>query len=218
MSDTAALPQLPVGLHEQGIEFDGALLRYTVSIPESPALAPLLVSLHYAGTVTPFYGRPLVEKLFAPALAELNPLVIAPDARDGDWTTPGNMRAVLWLTRSALASYPVDPKRALLAGFSMGARGTWHIAPRHPDLFTAAIAIAGRPSDAPDWPMPALIIHSHDDEVVPLGPTQQRVQEQQARGAPVELRIVTGITHYGTALYALPLRESLPWLKRVWKM
>jgi hypothetical protein len=53
---------------------------------------------------------------------------------------------------------------------------------------------------------------------VPLGPTQQRVDEQRARGAPVELRVVTGITHHGTALYALPLRESIPWLKGVWEM
>ena len=81
-----------------------------------------------------------------------------------------------------------------------------------------SVAIAGRPSDAPDWPIPAHVIHSRDDEVVPLGPTLQRVQEQQARGAPVEIRVVTGITHYGTALYALPLREAVPWLKRVWGM
>jgi hypothetical protein len=29
--------------------------------------------------------------------------------------------------------------------------------------------------------------------------------------------VVTGLTHYQTPKYAGPLKEALPWLKRVWQ-
>src|SRR5437764_6070400 len=89
------LQQLAAGIHDQEIDFDGGPLRYSILIPEGAHVAPLVISLHYAGPVAPYYGRPLVAKLFAPALAELAPVMIAPEARDGHGTTPGNMNAVL---------------------------------------------------------------------------------------------------------------------------
>lgn len=212
------LPRLETGILQLELEFDGPL-RVTLVVPDSiePSRPiPLIVSLHYAGEVTPFYGRGPLDKLFLPALGELGAVMIAPDARGGDWTTPLNESTVVELTRQAMSAYPIDPRRVLLTGFSMGARGAWHLGPRHADLFTAALAVAGRPSPGPDWPFPACIIHSRDDELIPIALPRQAAEEQIARGAPVEFRELTGYTHANTASYVEPVRAALPWLRTAW--
>src|SRR5262249_31087939 len=154
---------------------------------------------------TPFYGRGLIDSLVGPAFAELDALIVAPDAqRDSSWTSERNEQVVVWLVRSVLKSYVVDPKRVVLTGYSMGGEGTWYIGSRHQDLFTAAIPVAGRPAGGLDWKIPVYAIHSRNDEVIPIGPAEQHVRKLKAKGAPVEWKAVTGLTHFETARYQAP--------------
>lgn len=220
--EASSLPERGPGVHQETIELPGGgTLRYTISVPagyDAHDPAALVVALHYAGEVTPFYGRDVLDKLFAPALAALRPIIVAPDALEGGtWLTATNERAVIWLTRSVMKTYAIDPKRVLLTGFSMGGKGTWYLGGRHQDLFTAAIPIAGGPAGAADWRIPVLVIHAEQDEMLPIGPTRRHVEELRAKGARVELRAVAELTHYQTALYAGPLRDTVGWLMEVWK-
>ncbi len=96
----------------------------------------------------------------------------------------------------------------------------WYMAARHQNRFAAAIPIAARPesdSGEIEWRIPLYIIHSRQDEVVPLEPVETVVGQLKARGVSVELVVVEGITHFETSRFIGPLRAAIPWIQNVWK-
>ena len=215
-----SVPELAPGLHHETIvRPDGDRLRYTISVPDGYTRGvrpPLIVLLHYAGEVTQFYGSGMVSSLGRPAFTALRPILVAPDSLGGDWTTEQNEAAVVWLTRSVIATYGVDPARVVLTGYSMGGIGTWYLAGRHQDLFTAAIPVASAPVDDAEFRIPLYVIHSHDDEVLPIGPVAEYVDRLTARGVRVTWRPLRGPTHYDVARYSQALREASTWLAAQW--
>lgn len=224
LPDAVALPLVSPGVHQEMVAMPPATtLRYTVSVPigyDGKTPRPLIVALHDDGKGTPFQGRRMIDTLARPAFDSLGAVAIAPDALDGgDWTTAANEKAVVWLTRCVQKSYSIDPKKVLLTGFGRGGQGTWFLAGRHQDQFKAAIPIAGEPARGDvNWTIPLYVIHSQNDEILPLEPTEKHVAELKGRGTKVELKVINGVTHYQTGKFAGPLRETLPWLKRVWGM
>jgi len=60
------------------------------------------------------------------------------------------------------------------------------------------------------------VIHSRQDEIVPLGPTEEAVAELRSRGISVELVTLDGITHYQTARFVEPLQAAIPWIVEAW--
>ncbi|HEX7841570.1 MAG TPA: hypothetical protein VF469_29070 [Kofleriaceae bacterium] len=177
---------------------------------------PLIVVLHYAGEVTPFYGRGMIEYLAEPAFRPLHAILVAPDSLGGDWTTEQNGAAVVWLTRAVMRSYAVDSRKVALSGYSMGGIGTWFIGARNQDLFTAAIPVASQPAGDSDWKIPLYVIHSRNDEVLPIAPIRDHVHKLEASGTRIEWRELGGLTHYQTSAYVPALREASSWLAQVW--
>ena len=51
--------------------------------------------------------------------------------------------------QNVLGQFNIDRRRILVTGFSLGGRGTWFMASRHADLFTASIPMASSPGDLP---------------------------------------------------------------------
>lgn len=219
--DLVQLVQLAPGIHQEtALLPSGQKLRYTISIPahyDSKKPVPLIVALHYGGEVTPFYGRGMIDALVGPALENLGAVIVAPDSLAGSWATESNAQAVVWLARSILKSYAIDPKKVLLTGFSMGGQGTWSIGGRNQTLFTAAIPVAGNPAEGIEWKIPVLVIHSQKDEVIPIAPVRNLVQQMKSRGMKIDLRELTDLTHFQTDRYVTPLRETIPWLQQAWK-
>jgi predicted peptidase len=197
--------------------------RYTLIIPRGYLTAesvPLVVSLHFGGRVTPWIGRSLLEQLIEPALRELGAVIVAPDSAANGWANPMAEQHVLELIEFIETNYKIDRERTLLTGYSMGGMGTWFLAPRHPEIFEAAIPIAGRPQEDVsdfDWRTPMLVLNSAADEVIPLEPARTAVAALQARGAPVEMRTVEQITHFQIPRYRAHLRETIDWIERVWR-
>ena len=119
---------------------------------------------------------------------------------------------------SVIASYNVDEKKTLLTGFSMGGRGTWYLAGRNQGVFAAAIPVAGSPAaDTDEWEVPLYVIHSRQDRVLPLQPTQQYVDKLKENGADIRLVVIDGVTHYETGRFAEPLQKAVPWIRNAWK-
>ena len=201
----------------------GSGQRYTISIPaglEPDQPAPLVVALHYGGTVTPYFGGPFLTGLIEPGLRELEAIIVAPDCTRGQWTGPEAEGDVLALVEHVQKTWATDPKRTLLTGYSMGAIGTWAIAARHQDRFTAALIISGRPlegSGEVDWRIPLYIVHSRLDEVVPLQLTADVVRQLSRRGARVRLVVVDDLTHYQVPAFTRHLHGAVPWVKHAWK-
>jgi predicted peptidase len=214
------------GVHERVLTREGrSAVRYTLLIPSpyDPAQKyPLIVALHYAGQMTPFFGKGILLGLVQPALRELAAIVVAPDAPGKSWDEPESEAAVLDLMEHIQKRYPIDPRRIVLTGYSLGGRGTWYLASRHPELFSAALPLAGSPprdlksrAEALSK-IPLYLIHSRRDEIVPLGPTEDAVRLLRAAGARVELVVLSGVTHYETARFVEPLKAAVPWIRSVW--
>jgi predicted peptidase len=218
-------PPIPApGLHDLTLpRADGAAIRYTISIPRnySPSTpVPLILALHFGvrGADAAGAGAAMVRILIGPALADLGAIIVAPDSVRGDWSSLENEKAVSALIDMVLARYSIDQKKVAVTGFSMGGAGSWHFAEKFPERFSAAIPVAGRPpTSASGWRLPVLAIHSRDDQVAPFGPTEARIAELQRAGVNAKLIALTGITHYETSRFGDALRQSVPWLREVWK-
>lgn len=198
-------------------------MRYTIGIPpgyDGNTPVPLVLALHYGGEVTPFYGGDYLNLLVGPALQELGAIMIAPDASgSGGWTNTQTESNVIQLLDAVEANYNIDPKKRLVTGFSMGGRGTWYMASRHQDRFTAAIPMAARPDSTMldvDWRIPLLVIHSLLDEVVPFAPVQELVLAMKEKEIQVEMIIVQALTHFQMEGFVGPLEAAGTWLQEQW--
>ncbi|MDC7222003.1 MAG: prolyl oligopeptidase family serine peptidase [Spirochaetales bacterium] len=67
---------------------------------------------------------------------------------------------------------PIDPSRIYITGYSMGATGTWDIISRYPDLFAAAIPIAGLTDTATACKLNNIGIWIHHGMLDPLVPIE----------------------------------------------
>ncbi len=196
--------------------------RYTIAIPDGypgEVPVPLILALHYAGHGTPYYGRTILEQLVEPALRDLGAVIVAPDCTAASWSDLQSEAAVLSLLDFVSNSYNVDTERVIVTGYSMGGNGAWYLAARNPDRFSAAVVMSGWPPaeiGQVEWQVPVYVIHSRDDELMPLEPTQYAVNTLAEQGVDIESSFLDGITHFETYRFIEPLSSTVPWIKGIW--
>lgn len=221
---TVEMNTLDYSVYEKVLTLEsGESLRYTLAVP--PAFSadrpyPLILALHYGGRVTPYYGKGFLTGLVLPALHDLGAIMIAPDCPGEGWTDPASERAVLALLQAVQKDYPIDRRRILITGYSMGATGTWHYVFKHPGLFSAAVPVSGMPPKGIILKDPGahiLAIHSRDDELFPFDAVRTFIRACESQGLPVELKVVAGLSHYRFDQFVPALREAVPWAKRLWE-
>ena len=195
-------------------------LRFTLGIPgggTTAAVHPVCVILHYGGQPTRFYGRPLLEQLFRPALAALNAYFVAPESLGGTWTDPANEARVMQLLDGLCRAYPLDAARVVVAGYSLGAIGCWHLLEHYPERFAAAIPVAGLPSAAVSSTIPVFTLATPTDEIFPYAGFEELVAARRAAGQPIEFARVDAHGHYDIQGFAPALGPVAAWLKRLWQ-
>lgn len=208
------------GRHQMTLTLESGTVRYSLSVPEMEkgARVPLVLALHFGGDVTPWYSMPFLEMLVEPAFEKLGVIIIAPDCPGRGWTDPKSETAALALVQHALDHWHADPGRVAVTGFSMGAMGTWHMAAHHPDIFSAALPVAGGPAGCPAVTIPLYTILSRRDEIIDPDPPNKAVKEMKERGVNAKLVLLQdGPTHYNTAAFAPALRRGAKWLKKLWE-
>jgi predicted peptidase len=219
-------PVFTPGLHELTLTRAGEPgIGYAISIPPSyspfPSTpAPLILALHYGigNQDSTGVGADLVKGIIGPALKELGAIIVAPDSVRGNWSTSENEKAVNVLLDMVMAQYAIDKNRVAVTGYSMGGTGSWHLAEKFRERFSAVLPMASRPpASAVGWRLPVLAIHSRDDQVVPFDPAAARIAELQKAGVNARLIALTGIAHYEAGRFREPLRQAVPWLHEVWK-
>ena len=217
-------PVLAPGLHERTLVRVGEPgVSYAISLPpsySSSTPAPLILALHYGigNRDSTGVGSDLVKGIIGPALEGLGAIIVAPDSVRGNWSTSENEKAVNALLDMVMAHYAIDRKRVAVTGYSMGGTGSWYLAEKFPERFSAVLPIASRPpASAVGWRLPVLAIHSRDDQVVPFDPAAARIAEIQKAGVNARLIALTGIAHYEAGRFREPLRQAVPWLQEVWK-
>lgn len=221
----ATLTQLPSteGVHELTFRIpDFGEMLYAISIPEDydpDEPRPLVLALHPGGERFRYYGSAFMQQIVRPAVAELDAIVVAPDCPTRAWTDPFAERAVISLLGRLLDELAIDRRRILVTGFSLGGRGAWFMAARHPDLFTAAIPMAASTGDEPLdalGAVPTYVIQSRDDEVVPFAPAEQTARKLQEAGRPVRFEALRGLRHYEMDRYVDSLRRAVRWVASQW--
>jgi predicted peptidase len=222
--EAAELKKLQPGTHQQTADVPGiGSVKYTIEIPGSydgKTPVPLVLALHYGydgAKPEPYTGKGMIDA-FRPGLAGLNAIVLAPDALGGDWKDAKNETAAVWLTKSAMKTYAIDSKKVVITGYSLGGEGTWFIGSRHQDLFTGAIPVAAPVAGGDvEWKIPVYVIHSDKDDIVSYSSAKKHADAVKGKGAKLEFKTVTGLTHYQTSAYGTHVGDAVRWLQAEWK-
>ncbi|MEP6778244.1 MAG: PHB depolymerase family esterase [Gemmatimonadaceae bacterium] len=178
--------------------------------------APLIIALHgLGGTEDAFfdgYGKVL------PKLAEQNGYIVAAPLGyrvDGGygWTGLSNMSDVAarhsseWSEMDVMQVlervrklYNVDPNRIYLMGHSLGAIGTWYLAPKYADVWAAVGAFSGQGNIADAAKMqhiPNFVVHGDADATVNVRGSRTMVDAMKALNMDVTYVEVPGGSHSG---------------------
>jgi predicted peptidase len=197
----------------------GPTIHYAISVPKGyhGEPVPLILALHFGGDPEGA-GRAMLQILIQPALGELGAVIIAPDSLGGGWSTAVNDQGIKVLLAAVEKSYAIDQKKVIVTGFSMGGQGTWYWADKYPERFSAAVPVSGTPTpSAATWRLPVFAVHSRDDQVQPIGPTEQRIAELKKRGINAQMVVLNGIEHFETYKFVSGLRQAVPWIQEIWK-
>lgn len=154
---------------------------YHIALPEGPGPYPVLVFLHgHGGRGGPMVEGETAREATARGYAYIAPNGLVRPGRDRpSWNFhpdfPGQRDEAAFLhevMQDATARFDVDPKRSLLAGFSIGGSLASYIACATPEAFSAYAPVSGsfwRPHPT-GCAGPVRLLHTHGwrDEVVPL--------------------------------------------------
>jgi predicted peptidase len=245
---SAQEPELPVEVLYRALDYGAENITYTMTVPRTPPGEdgyPMILALHYSmgpsGAPT-YFGLGFAGQLILPALIDLDAIIVIPDAPAGTWAHPRSERLVLAMLAEVYKDFPIDRRRTLVTGFSMGGNGTWYFAAKHAAHFRAAIPISSSPlvrsveDQRSEWAavegaladpdagwagaigtdVALYVIHSRGDELLPFDDVERAVATLQRRGVPATLAPVDGLPHHQMPSYVEPLRDAIPWILEVW--
>ncbi len=123
--------------------------------------------------------------------------------------------AALALIEQTIKNPNIDSDRVYIIGKSMGGFGTWEFTSRRPELFAAAIPMAGfsdpeqlsRIKNIPYW-----IFHGDRDEYNPVAGSRKMYELLKAVGADVRYTEYAGANHGESFTRAFNQPELIPWL------
>lgn len=118
-------------------------------------------------------------------LLDKNPtFVLAPQISGSDWTTDENTELIMEMLNEFIKNNKVDVNRIYVQGISSGANGVWNLALKYPEIFAAAVPMAGAiPSKYYEIEnsfekianMPIWAFHAADDNIVSVDETKKAV-------------------------------------------
>jgi dienelactone hydrolase len=213
---------LSPGAHEVELDVPGDGRRWAeVWLPERVEPRTLIIMLHGAVVKRPDVRgdgargqtRSLVSCLAVPALASLDPIIIAPRSSDGQWWRRSDTAFVLGLVEAVRRRWPAAGVRSVLTGYSNGGIGTWYFARLYADYFAAAVPMAFDESIVGESALPIYGIMGTSDEQFDSRRVRAAVQALKAGGADVTLNEKYRGSHYKACSYVPELSEAGRWLE-----
>ncbi|MDB5360748.1 MAG: polyhydroxybutyrate depolymerase [Rhodospirillales bacterium] len=154
--------------------------QYLAALPpdwDGKSALPLVLFIHG-------YGESAAQAMAEPGLAAAatgqGALFIAPDGSDGNWSFTGaphqgrdDIAFLHAVIEDAEKRWPIDPRRVVASGFSIGASMVWELACHSPRGFTAFLPISGTfwvpyPERCPGGPVTLRQVHGYNDHTFPL--------------------------------------------------
>jgi len=217
----AALPLVSAASPGQGRfvqeTLAGEPVRYTLAVPREHApqhAVPLVVSLHYGGPVSPWYGRGLLEAVVEPALRPLGAVMVAPDCPQPAWADCA--QALARVIDHVQSHYRTRADCVLLTGYSKGGIGAWALAARDTERYAGAVVMAARAPERAileSWRLPVRAIHGADDELFPARDAAAAIERLREAGVDAGIEVLPGVSHYDTHRFAGPLARQVDWLR-----
>ena len=217
-----AYPSTP-GLYHLTTQADGHTVSYTLRIPagyDGHTALPVILCLHFGGQPSEFYGGRFLNLIPIPGFGSLAALLVAPTTEQSGWATPTGEAAAFAALAEVEQHLRVATRQRVVMGYSMGGRGTWHMAATFRRHFVAAIPMAGTPGEiALDHlrDLPLYVIHSEADRRVPIEDAAKAVERLHAMGAPVEFARLPSGDHFDYRGVIAELRHVCTWLETVWQ-
>ncbi len=186
----------------------GYLLSFPSGYKESTDRWPLLVFLHGGS------GRGddlnLVSRYGPPAVIQKHPdfpfVVLSPQCPKGEIWTDTDL--LISLLDHVIANYRIDRTRVYLTGMSLGGRGTWYLAYKHPNRFAAIVPVCSWAQNA-DWApvlkdVPVWVFHGDNDKRVPLSESEDMVKALHSVGNDAKFTVLPGRGHDIADVYENP--------------
>jgi poly(3-hydroxybutyrate) depolymerase len=185
----------------------GEIMPYRLYIPPSYDGArpyPMVLALHgLGGTEDSMFG-PNYRAL--PEAEKRGYILVAPLGYriDGGYGRADNRRShlseedTMQVLRLVREHYKIDDDRIYLLGHSMGAIGTWSLAPKYPTLFAALAPISGSGDPASvdkTRDTPEIVVHGNADNVVLVDSSRAMVAAMKRLGVEVKYIEVPGGGH-----------------------
>lgn len=123
--------------------------------------------------------------------------------------------AALELIEKIIADYATNPDRVYITGVSMGGFGTWEFITRRPDLFAAAVPMAGYSDPSLVHKIkhiPVWIFHGDEDEYNPVQGSRNMASLLGASGAELRYSELRGFKHVESFEEAWKNRQIIPWM------
>lgn len=161
---------------------------------------PLVVYLHGRGgdVMTPDAPGQAAEFAESGGYRRRPCFIIAPQCpKDGFWHG-GNNKSVARIIRTLVKDLPVDEDRIYITGYSMGGYGTFSLVAEEPELFAAAVPVAGggNPSTADEMAkVPFWVFHGDADAVVKVEQSRAMVEALKRARANVKYTEIPGGDH-----------------------
>jgi poly(3-hydroxybutyrate) depolymerase len=114
---------------------------------------------------------------------------------------------VMQVMQNVRRLYRIDERRVYLMGHSLGAIGTWKLAPKFPDVWAAIGLFAGSgnaESLARIRTLPEIVVHGDDDRTVNVQGSRTMVAKMKELGIEHKYIEVPGGTHGGVVAPNLP--------------
>jgi dienelactone hydrolase len=209
--------KLKDSLQQVSVPVDGAQRELVVIGADDDAKGPrpLVVFLHGAKSSGLNEAlRCLVQRGFE----SVAPIVVAPKSGNGQWWTEEEAGFVLGVIEAAKKQWPVNPNQIVVSGFSNGGIGAWALARLQPQVFSAAIPIAGNETIVGETTVPVYDIHGSKDDQFPLPAVEQKINELKQKGFDVTLAVRNRGTHAAVCAYGPELEGASKWLTdHAWK-
>jgi predicted peptidase len=201
------------------LDMANEIMPYHVYVPTSydgSKAYPLIIALHGLGnTEDAFFDN--YDKAFPPLAEKHGYIVAAPLGYrvDGGYgygigTPPADVAQrqsrerseadVMQVLQIMRQTYKVDANRIYLMGHSLGAIGTWLIAPKYPDIWAAIAPISGSGQPASlerIARVPEIIVHGDDDRTVNVQGSRTMVAKLKELGTDYKYIEVPGGSHGG---------------------
>ncbi|GEM_PF-1413894 len=207
------------------------VLAYRLFAPpqmEMGALYPLVLYLHGAEGVgddnVSQFNRPGFMVFVSSDNQTKHPcFLVTPQISTKDFNAAAGQYPYTWaairqkvtgLLTNLMTELPIDPERLYVTGASLGGIGVWSLITAYPDLFAAAVPIAGMGETAPMkriTHLPLWTFHGVRDQTIPVSSTQRLVSELRRLGANTTYSEYASASHVMfAAAYQTP--ELVDWV------